>query len=209
VCPLPEPCDPCWDLVRADERGTDVKDGDTWQAPRRLGDHERARQSWFAAARGFAQPWALESPPPSDKCIAFHGTSIRRRSHPGVAPQNLCVATSHWFGFVARRGDVTLVTPATILMDAAQSTPWWSDRIRPLTVAERADPQEQKAVEPLFVVLARIGSKSASTTGLRRMHHLVPACPRTSRKTWRTNFRHRADEPRRRLMRPSSSDGPT
>jgi hypothetical protein len=31
---------------------------------------------------------------------------------------------------------VLLITLATILTNAAQSTPWWSDRIRPFTVAE-------------------------------------------------------------------------
>jgi hypothetical protein len=55
--------------------------------------------------------------------------------------------------------------------------------------------RSQMAVGALFVVLERMGSKSASTTRPRRMNHLVPACPKNSRKTWRKNFRHRADEP--------------
>jgi hypothetical protein len=59
------------------------------------------------------------------------------------------------------------MTPATMLMDAAQSAPWWSDRIRSFTVAERADPQEQNGCRATFCGLGANGEQICFNNGAK------------------------------------------
>jgi hypothetical protein len=96
-------------------------------------------------------------------------------------------------------------TPATTLMNAAQSTPWWSDHIRLLTVAERADPQEQNGCRATFcspLVILRGGpaggpvEQTCINNGAKAD---APPCSAEQQKELEEELRHRADEIRRRL----------
>jgi hypothetical protein len=92
-------------------------------------------------------------------------------------------------------------TPATTLMNAAQSTPWWSDHIRLLTVAERAEPQEQNGCRatfcsPLVILRGGPGGQTCINSGAKAD---APPCSEEQQKELEEELRHRADEIRRRL----------
>jgi hypothetical protein len=96
-------------------------------------------------------------------------------------------------------------TPAMTLMNAAQSTPWRSDHIRLLTVAERPDPQEQDGCRATFcspLVILRGGpeggpvEQACINNGAKAD---APPCSEERQKVLEEELRHRADEIRRRL----------
>ena len=90
-------------------------------------------------------------------------------------------------------------------MNATPSTPWCSDHIRLLTVAERAEPQEQNGCRATFcspLVILRgdpVGGPVEQTCINNGAKADAPPCSEEQQKELEEELRHRADEIRRRL----------
>jgi hypothetical protein len=98
---------------------------------------------------------------------------------------------------------VLLMTPP---MNAAQSTPPSFDGTRPFTVAEHADPQDQYGCRATFCASGANGGQICFNNGAKADAPPCSSLSEEQQKELAEELRHRADELRRRLMRPSGEE---